>query len=147
MEEERGGRLLLLLTEIVGMDSARIGWEPALLYTGLLLEDFENAPEAGECEDAQNGGENVAVNQERCGGGEQSRHEEYPPAAGAEVVLGFDDDGVEHSYEKERRQTYDETGKIHNIFTFRKLAALRMYPLRSGWTVKYSFLPEIRRQK
>ena len=122
MEEERGGRLLLLLTEIVGMDAARIGWEPALFDAGLLLEDFENAPEAGECEDAQNGGEYVTVNQERSGGGEQPRHEEYPPAAGAEVVLGFDDDGVEHSYEEERRQTYDETGKIHNIFTFRKLS-------------------------
>ena len=122
MEEERGGRLLLLLTEIVGMDAAGIGWEPALFDARLLLEDFENAPEAGECEDAQNGGEYVTVNQERRGRGEQPRHEEYPPAAGAEVVLGFDDDGVEHSYEEERRQTYDETGKIHNIFTFRKLS-------------------------
>ena len=112
---------LLLLTEIVGMDAARIGWEPALFDARLLLEDFENAPEAGECEDAQNGGENVAMEQERSGGGEQSRHEEYPPAAGAEMVLGFDYDGVEHSYEKECRQTYDETGKIHNIFSFRKL--------------------------
>ena len=111
----------MLLTEIVGMDAARIGWEPALFDARLLLEDFENAPEAGECEDAQNGGENVAMEQERSGGGEQSRHEEYPPAAGAEMVLGFDYDGVEHSYEKECRQTYDETGKIHNIFSFRKL--------------------------
>jgi hypothetical protein len=146
-KEGRGGRLLLLITEMIGMDAARIGWEPALLDASLLLEDFENAPEAGECEDAQNGGEDVAVEQERRGGGEQSHDEEYPPAAGAEVVLGFDDDGVEHSYEEECRQTYDETGKIHNIFSFRKLAVLGMYPFRGGLTVKSSFLPEIRRQK
>ena len=145
--EERRGKRLLLLTEIVGMDAARIGWEPAFFDAGLLLEDFENAPEAGECEDAQDGGEDVAVEQERRGGGEQSHDEEYPPAAGAEVVLGFDYDGVEHSYEKECRQTYDETGKIHNIFSFRKLAVLEMCTLRSGLTVKSSFHPEIRRQK
>ena len=68
MEEERGGRLLLI-TEVIGMDAARIGWEPALFNAGLLLEDFENAPEAGECEDAQDGGEYVTVDQERSGGG------------------------------------------------------------------------------
>ena len=45
--------------------SLGIHWEPAFLYAVVLLEDFEDAPEARERNDAENDARVVVLDEER----------------------------------------------------------------------------------
>ena len=68
-----------------------------------LLEDFEDAPEAGASYNTQHGTENVVLHQETCGDECASGRCECPPAPGSEMVFAFDDDWMEYPYDKECR--------------------------------------------
>lgn len=98
------GYLLLLACGFSASDvffSIRIIGEPAAGYAVALLEDFFDGPEGGESEYAQEGlGENGAY-EEGCYGCGDAQKQEPPPAACAEPVVTFDDNGMEYpDYQK-----------------------------------------------
>ena len=75
-------------SELVG--AAGIFRKPALADTLFLLEHFLDAPEGGEREHAQEDGQQDVAHAQGACRSDDAQQQEYPPAACAPVVFGFD---------------------------------------------------------
>lgn len=79
----------------------RIHGEPSSFDTFVLLEHFTDAPETGEGYHAQDDA-GVGVGNHQAGDEcHKAQKQECPPAFPTEMILCFDDDGVEDTYADE----------------------------------------------
>ena len=79
----------------------RIFRKPSLTHPFALLEDLEDAPQARKTGDAEDGTPEEVGNQQGSRQKKDAGEEEHPPAAGAEIILPLDDDGMEQTDDKE----------------------------------------------
>ncbi len=91
----------------------RILGEPAFKYTFLLLMHLQNAPEAGKGEAAQDGGDGLVRDEQRCHRNQKTYHKPTPPALLSQVVLHLDNCRVTNADAKEYGRTYYNSTKAH----------------------------------
>ena len=94
----------------------RVFGEPAFADAFFLFEHFAYAPEGGEGEYAEDGGEVEVLDEERGYDGDDADNEEDPPRLDAEIVFHFDDQWVEQSDAEECADADDEAVIVHNLF-------------------------------
>ena len=87
--------------------------KPAALHALVLREDFAYAPEGGESGNAEEDAEQLMMAAEAEKGEYEAHHEEGPPAATAEVVLGPDDKGMEEADDEKGGQAKEDSGIVH----------------------------------
>lgn len=80
----------------------------------MLLMQFQDAPEAGEGDDAKDDADVLVRDEQRSHDCGNARQQEGWPALTSEVVFSLDDQGVEHPYAQECRKADDDAGEIHN---------------------------------
>ncbi len=79
----------------------------------MLLVEFQDAPEAGEGDDAKDDADVLVRDEQRSHNGGNARQQEGWPALTSEVVFSLDDQGVEHPYAQECRKADDDAGEVH----------------------------------
>ena len=87
--------------------------EPTSEHTRLKLNHFADAPETGESEGRNDGGEDIVVNQQRSNRTYQSGYKEGNPSFAAEIILQFDCNRMTDADAQKHRSANDHTGKIH----------------------------------
>ena len=77
--------------------------EPPLAHTFPLLENFEDTPERRERDDAEKYRKHQPLHADgkRCGGA--AEHEKHPPRTRTEPLLRLDDERMEKSDDKKRK--------------------------------------------
>ena len=80
-----------------------------------MLEEFQDAPEAGEGGNAKNGGDDNILNHARGDGKGNAYKQKHPPATYTEVILRLDDDGVKKTYNQECCKAYEQSTEIHKM--------------------------------
>ena len=98
--------------------SLLLAWEPALADTFALLEEFKNAPEAGEGGNAKDGGDDNILNHARGNDKDYAHKQKHPPATYTEVILRLYDDGVKKTYNQECGKAYEQSAEVHKIMRF-----------------------------
>lgn len=78
----------------------RITRKPSFANSVALLKDFEYRPEAREGYNAQYCRYEKCLYIDRQGNEDEPGNEEAPPALNAPIILGFDDDRMEKTYDK-----------------------------------------------
>lgn len=78
-----------------------------------MFENLKNTPETGASDDAKNRTGCLVFYKERGADKQDASNEEYPPASGAEVILGFDDNRMKDSDGEEGHDGNNKSYKIH----------------------------------
>ncbi len=91
--------------------TARIFREPPLAHTFPLLENFEDTPERRERDDAEKYRKHQPLHADgkRCGG--DAEHEKHPPRTRTEPILRLDDERMEKSDDKKRKDADRQSGQ------------------------------------
>ena len=100
------------------MLAAGIGGEPAFGYTATLLEDFQDAPEAGTAYYAQDRAQDAVLHGQAGGYEDYAGQGEGPPAFRAEMIFALDDYRVEKPDYEKRGHRYYESCEIHCLSMF-----------------------------
>ena len=82
----------------VRLFSLRVSRKPSFLHSFLLLEELSYRPEAGGTNHTDNGRGKGAFYAKRAYDTNDPRQKKEPPRARAEIIFGFDNDGVEYPY-------------------------------------------------
>ena len=88
-------------------------WEPSLSDALPLFEKFQDTPEAGAADYAEDRAQDSVLHQkagsyEKCAG-----KGKYPPALGSEIIFALDYYGVKEPYDQKGRHRYYQSSKIH----------------------------------
>ena len=89
--------------------------EPAAEDTALLMEHFEDAPEAAEGEAGDDDGDGVVGDEQRGGAEQQGGNEPDPPGATAPMIFHFYNERMADSYAEEHAGAYNYAVKIHIV--------------------------------
>ena len=87
--------------------------KPSLGDPFALLEEFADGPEQAGTEHAEQTGHDHMADTERGNDAGNAQYEEKPPGAGAKIILGLYDDGVEYPNDEESSYGYDNTCEKH----------------------------------
>ena len=96
----------------------RVHGEPSFLHAFLLLEDFQDAPEAGTAYDAQDRAQDAVLYGQAGGYEDYAGQGEGPPAFRAEMIFALDDYRVEKPDYQKCRHRYYESCEIHDLYLF-----------------------------
>ena len=108
----------------VQLGAARIFGEPPFGYALALLENLFNRPERREADDAREGREEYVRDGHGDATHDDAENQEPPPAAGAEIVFAFDDDGVEDADDGEGADADGEAEEIILLKNFAEISHL-----------------------
>lgn len=87
--------------------------KPSFFDAALLMEQFDDAPEKSTSENAEHGRNHHGFDKQGEADGNGAGECERGPAADAEIIFGFDDDGVENADDDKRYNGDDETFEMH----------------------------------
>lgn len=104
--------------------AAGIHREPAFDDALALLENLFNRPERREADDAREGREEYVGDGHGDATHDDAENQEPPPAAGAEIVFAFDDDGVEDADDGEGADADGEAEEIILLKNFAEISHL-----------------------
>ena len=79
--------------------------KPSAAHALALLKELLDAPEARKPDDGKHAAPEMAPDAERGNDAPDAKHQEDPPRACAEMILGLNHDGVEHTYDYEGTQS------------------------------------------
>ena len=102
----------------------RIFREPATLHTLVLLEKFKDAPQERATDHARYRTDNLIIDKQWWTDERKAQNQKHPPNLHTEMILGFDDDGMENADNDESGNGDDESDEIH-IFFFAKIHLLQ----------------------
>ena len=92
------------------------GGKPALCDPFALLEDFQNAPEAGEGEYAEQCGSDCIRAKQRRGERHDSGQQECPPDPHSEIKFALDHDRMENPDDQKTGQADYDSVEIYGSF-------------------------------
>lgn len=109
---------LVFLVFVPIIDATWIARKPPFAHTLLLLENFENAPEARARGDTHHGLQENVFDDERGSSEYEASDEKHPPHFHAKVVFAFDNERVKHANAQKCANTNHKPQKVVAIEKF-----------------------------